>query len=196
MTLRSFLQKTKSVSYDNLTKFGLVANVRHPVIASLTARANAVKMLHARIQVLKSYLNALPLSYLTTAAPSSTSTSTDTEILPHIDTSTSAPEVNHPLLRSILALLSRLPLLLPPAHLSSFQHETLAEKSDVELVSLLGVMGRSVKEAREMGRKFGIVDGVRISGKKGYLSMGAMAEGWGIDDGSSGGQPMMDPGFM
>lgn len=57
-------------------------------------------------------------------------------------------------------------------------------------------MGRSVKEAREMGRKFGIVDGVRISGKKGYLSMGAMAEGWGIDDGSSGGQPMMDPGFM
>ena len=151
-------------------------------------------MLHARISLLKSYLNSLPLSYLTTPAPPSNPE--DNAKAPHADTSTSTPEINHSLLRSILALLSRLPLLLPPANLSSFKQETLAEKSDVELASLLGSMGRSVKEVREMGRKFGVVEGIRGQGKKGYMSLGAMGDGWGGDDGSGGGQELMDGGYM
>lgn len=159
------------------------------VIASLTARANAVKMLHARIQLLKAYLTSLPPSYLTT-----TTTTTDPPSDPTTPP-TDAPisEINHPLLRSILALLSRLPLLLPPEHHSTFRQETLAEKSDVELVSLLGSLGRSVKEAREMGRKFGMVEGAsRGKGKSGYMSMagGAMDDVWsqGVNgDGGSGG---------
>lgn len=162
------------------------------MIASLTARANAVKMLHARISLLKSYLDSLPLSYLTTPVSSS---SQDAPTMPHTDTSTSAPDVNHPLLRSILALLSRLPLLLPPARLSSFQQETLAEKSDVELASLLGTMGRSVKEAREMGRKFAVVDQARNQGKK-FLNMNSMGGEWGADEGLSRGQGLMDDGYM
>jgi len=154
-------------------------------------------MLHTRISLLKSYLNSLPLSYLTTPAPSSTPT--DSENAPHSDTSTSTPEVNHPLLRSILALLSRLPLLLPPANLSPFKQETMAEKSDVELASLLGSMGRSVREAREMGRKFAVVDGIRSQGKRGYLSMGTMGgmgDSYGLDDGNGGSQDLMDGGYM
>lgn len=159
------------------------------LIASLTARANAVKMLHARIQLLKAYLTSLPPSYLTT-----TTTTTDPPSDPTTPP-TDAPisEINHPLLRSILALLSRLPLLLPPEHHSTFRQETLAEKSDVELVSLLGSLGRSVKEAREMGRKFGMVEGAsRGKGKSGYMSMagGAMDDVWsqGVNgDGGSGG---------
>lgn len=151
-------------------------------------------MLHARISLLKSYLNSLPLSYLTTPAPSSTPE--DGTQAQHTDTSTSAPEINHPLLRSILALLSRLPLLLPPANLSSFKQETLAEKSDVELASLLGAMGRSVKEAREMGRKFGIVDGMRVQGRKGFAGLGGMGDGWGVDDGNGGSQDLMDGGYI
>lgn len=48
----------------------------------------------------------------------------------------------------------------------------------MELVSLLGTLGKSVKEAREMGRKFGVVEGVlKGKGKNGY-SMG----GGGMDD--------------
>lgn len=156
-----------------LPRDNAVANT-HSVVASLTARANAVKMLHIRIRLLKSYLNSLPLSYLTTPAPPISDA--DSTSAPHTDTSTSTPEINHPLLRSILALLSCLPLLLPPAHLSNFHQETLAEKSDVELISLLGSLGRSVKDAREMGRKFGVVENVKSQGKKGYINMGALGE--------------------
>ena len=149
-------------------------------------------MLHARISLLKSYLNSLPISYLTTPPPASTSENAEA---PHSDTSTSTPEINHPLLRSILALLSRLPLLLPPANFTSFKQETLAEKADVELASLLGTMGRSSREIREMGRKFGIVDGIRNQGKKGFLGIGSREEDWGVADGNAFGQDMMDGGY-
>ena len=151
-------------------------------------------MLHARISLLKSYLNSLPQSYLTTPAVSSESE--DGTEAQHADTSTSAPTINHYLLRSILALLSRLPLLLPPANLSSFKQETLAEKSDVELASLLGSMGRSVKEAREMGRKFEVVDKARNLGKKSYMGMSGTGDAWGSDDRNGGGYEMMDGGYV
>lgn len=49
----------------------------------------------------------------------------------------------------------------------------------MELVSLLGTLGKSVKEAREMGRKFGVVEGAsRGKGKSGFMSTG----GGGLDD--------------
>ena len=148
-----------------------------PVIASFTARANAVKMLHNRIKLLKTYLDSLPPSYLTTPVPPNTTGGNATP--PQTDLSSSTPEINHRLLRSILALLSRLPLLLPPSHLHSFRQDTLAEKADVELVTLLGGMGKSVKEAREMGRKFAIVDNLRSQNKKGQLGMGGTGDdGW------------------
>ncbi|CAF9916237.1 MAG: hypothetical protein ALECFALPRED_010571 [Alectoria fallacina] len=169
------------------------------LIASLTARANAVKMLHTRIQLLKAYLTSLPPSYLTAATDSPPSDPTT----PPADTPIS--ELNHPLLRSILALLSRLPLLLPPEHHSTFRQETLAEKSDVELVSLLGSLGKSVKEAREMGRKFGIVEGVlKGRGKSGFaMGGGGMDDVWsqglsgdgGLGGGSNGEGMSMEGAF-
>ena len=49
----------------------------------------------------------------------------------------------------------------------------------MELVSLLGILGKSVKETREMGRKFGVVEEAsRVKGKSGYINMG----GGGLDD--------------
>lgn len=162
-----------------------------PVISSLTARANAVKMLHTRIRLLTAYLNSIPLCYLTTPNPNPNTdhhedSSNTTPPPPHTDISTSTPEVNHPLLRSILSLLSRLPLLLPPSHTALFASETLAEKTDVQVVSLLGMLGRSVKEAREMGRKFSIVETARTKGKGGFgvmgMSMGADG-GWEEEEG-------------
>jgi COP9 signalosome complex subunit 6 len=112
------------------------------VIASLTTRSNAVRMLHSRIQLIKSYLAALPPSYLTTTTTTTTPTAS----------------LSHPHLRSILALASRLRLLIP-ADTASFTAESLAEQSDVALVSLLGSLSRSLQEIRELGSKFAVVEG-------------------------------------
>ena len=134
------------------------------VITSLTARANAVKMLHARIQLLRTYLQNLPPSYLTTSSPS--------------DSSSTTTEINHPLLRSIQALLNRLPLL-APASPESFEEQNLAQKSDVSLVSLLGSLSNNIKDTRELGRKFGIVEQTKQHNKRGtgqWMSSGQFGD--------------------
>ena len=137
-----------------------------PVITSLTARANAIKMLHTRIQLLKSYITSLPPSYLTTSSPPDDSTSA---------ASSYQTEINHPILRSIQALLSRLPLLLPPDQ-AAFEQERLAEKSDVSLVDLLGNISKSVQDTREMGRKFGIIEQARQTAKRGTTAAATFNE--------------------
>lgn len=152
------------------------------MIASLTARANAVRMLHTRISLLKTYLNSLSPSYLTSTATSTDSSGPPQQQQPQRGKEEEEEqEPNHPLLRSISALLSRLPLLSPPtpAALASFTSETLAEKSDVELVSLLGTLGQSVKDARELGRKFGIVENARSAARKNVSAAGGGGGGGG-----------------
>ena len=138
------------------------------VIAALTARANAVKMLHSRIHLLKSYLSNLPPCYLTTP-PQPKPTPKPTS-----ETATSGhAEINHPILRSIQALINRLPLLIPSDQ-ESFEQESLAEKSDVSLVEMLGTLGRSVKDARELGAKFAVVEAARQASKKGGSMTGTI----------------------
>ncbi|KAL8644440.1 MAG: hypothetical protein Q9226_007761 [Calogaya cf. arnoldii] len=131
------------------------------LISSLTARANAIKMLHTRIQLLRSYLTSLPPSYLT--APSeSNGTAIDKAA------ATGETEINHPILRSIQALVNRLPLLIPSDG-ASFEQESLSEKSDVTLVGLLGDLTRGTKNLREMGRKFGIVSDAKQHSRRGGI---------------------------
>ncbi|KAL9026577.1 MAG: hypothetical protein Q9196_004772 [Gyalolechia fulgens] len=138
-------QETKT-----LNDASLLSPEDEELITSLTARANAVKMLHTRIQLLRSYLTSLPPSYLSDA---SVADGTVTDEAPTPDSS----KVNHSILRSIQALVNRLPLLVP-ADSEAFDQESLAEKSDVSLVALLGDLTRGTKNIREMGRKFGIVN--------------------------------------
>lgn len=63
----------------------------------------------------------------------------------------------------------------------------------MQLVSLLGSLGKSVKEAREMGRKFSVVEGgSKGKGKSGYMGMGGGGGGgmesvWSPEDGGMGG---------
>ncbi|MCJ1247541.1 hypothetical protein MMC30_004755 [Trapelia coarctata] len=140
------------------------------LIASLTARANATRMLRSRLSLLKAYLEQLPPSYLTTTAPpppSSDQSTSDTQV-----------QTSHTLLRSILALTARLPLLIP-ADQGTFQKESQAEKSDVSLVALLAGLGQNVKEARELGIKFATVESARAGGRKGGLGMVGMGMGGG-----------------
>ncbi|KAJ9622717.1 hypothetical protein H2203_006368 [Taxawa tesnikishii (nom. ined.)] len=60
------------------------------LIASLTAKSNAIKMLHQRIDLLRSYLSALPPSYLSDASLISQPTSNPAE-LNHPSSATSLP---------------------------------------------------------------------------------------------------------
>ncbi|QDS74778.1 hypothetical protein FKW77_001813 [Venturia effusa] len=108
------------------------------LITALTAKANAIKMLQARLNLLSTLLGKLPASYLTDSS------------LPVDPTSTN---LNQPILRSISALLARLPLLTPP-DTESFTRETQQTSSDVELISLLSSLTRGVQDAKELGRKW------------------------------------------
>lgn len=95
------------------------------VLATLTAKANAIRMLHSRIRLLTTYLSNPPDS-----------------------------QPNHQLLRSLKSLThSRLPLL-TPADAKGFRQEQLSEQSDVHLVALLGTLTRSIEEVRGVGKKF------------------------------------------
>ena len=105
-------------------------------------------MLHTRIEMLKTYLTSLPPSYLTTPTPPEPSS--DLPSPPHSG-------INHSILRSIQALLNRIPLLVP-ANQAAFERDRLAEKSDVSLVGLLGHLSKSVQGTREVGRKFGAIE--------------------------------------
>lgn len=132
-------------------------------IASLMARANAVRMLRQRLALMRAYVASLPPGYLTEpdAAP------------PH----RMAPDtrVSHPVLRSIASLLARLPLLslecapadgnvpaaaaIPPTTLQ----ERDAAAADAALVGLLGAMGGTLRGATEMGQRAGIVEAARTN---------------------------------
>lgn len=107
-------------------------------------------MLHSRIQLLKEYLTSFPPSYLTDASLANGSMTDGFATSDRI-------ESNHPILRSIQALVHRLPILIP-ADGAAFEQESLAEKSDVSLVALLGDLTKGTKNIREMGKKFDIVN--------------------------------------
>lgn len=129
------------------------------LIASLTAKANAIKMLRTRVNLIATYLRNLPPSYVSSAVPESVE-SDDQKYTP----------VNHSVLRSIQALLTRLSLLVP-ADSVTFEHQLLSEQNDVNLVSLLSNITTSIKEVREIGKKSQIVEGGKNSRGKGGLSL-------------------------
>jgi COP9 signalosome complex subunit 6 len=144
--------KAKEEKNDTETDGGIahvLSREDEELISSLTAKANAIKMLNQRINLIRSYLASLPESYLTDA------------------TSTTPPSetTNFPLLRNVNSLISRLPLLAPPAtastsngagesalsaHLQAANHE----QQDVHLTSLLAALTRSVCETQTLASRF------------------------------------------
>ena len=124
----------------------ILSREEEELIASLTAKGNAIKMLHARINLIAVYLKNLPPSYTSNGIPEGVE-----------EDSKKFTPVNHAVLRSIQSLLNRLSLLIP-ADSAAFQQELMSEQNDVRLVSLLGTMTQSIKDAREMGKKFAIVE--------------------------------------
>jgi len=126
----------------------ILSREEEELVSSLTAKANAIKMLHARINLITAYLEKLPPSYIASGSVDSNEASKD------------YTTINHPILRSIQALLNRLALLIPSDN-AAFSQELLAEQNDANLISLLNTITDSVKVARDAGRKFAIVEQAR-----------------------------------
>ncbi|KAJ8067930.1 hypothetical protein OCU04_003513 [Sclerotinia nivalis] len=120
-------------------------------LASLTAKANAIKMLQSRINLVAAYLQNLPPSYVSDGVASEAD----------IESKNYAP-VNHSILRSIQALLGRLSVLIP-ANSQGFEHEIISEKNDVSLISLLSELTKSAHDIRETGKKFAIVENGKMN---------------------------------
>lgn len=127
------------------------------LISTLNSKVNAIKMLNERINLIRTYLQTLPQSYLTDA----------TSTVP-------APEnTNFALLRSVNSMLSRLPLLAPPdsaangtssdaaAPRTTLQQAAETEKQDVHLTSLLASLTRATQEASNLGSKFAVVQSAK-----------------------------------
>ena len=113
---------------------------------------NAIKMLQSRLNLLQSYLGNLPPSYLTDA---------------NLQVDPSNKSLNHPILRSISALLARLPLLTPP-DLELYNREAQQSKSDVELITLLSSLTKTVYEVKEFGKKWNTVESARAGSRRGF----------------------------
>ncbi|KAI0485294.1 COP9 signalosome complex subunit 6 [Xylariaceae sp. FL0804] len=132
------------------------------LVAALTGKMNSIKMLQSRINLMATYLERLPPSYLSgsddAAAPVSTAESPTTP--------------SHPVLRSIQALVNRLPLVLP-ANTEAYEQEMLSEANDVHLMELLNDVMQSVAEARGIGKKYAIVEGGKAHNRKNVESPAA-----------------------
>ncbi|KAF2862474.1 hypothetical protein K470DRAFT_203880, partial [Piedraia hortae CBS 480.64] len=115
--------KSKSVKSD-------LSAEDEDVLAALTTKVNAVRMLDNRVRLIRNHLTSLPESYLTDA------TSSD---FPPSD-------ANHVLLRNIQSLISRLHILNTLDGCASAEED----RQDVLLDSLLTTITRSVAEAQGM----------------------------------------------
>ncbi|KAI0888891.1 uncharacterized protein GGS22DRAFT_64407 [Annulohypoxylon maeteangense] len=122
------------------------------MIAALNAKANAIKMLQSRINLLITYLERLPPSYL--SPNNATNLSEAQYTIP-----------SHTILRSIQALVSRMSLLVP-SDKQAYEQEMLSEANDVHLMELLDNMMESITEARDAGKKYGVVESSKFHSKK------------------------------
>jgi COP9 signalosome complex subunit 6 len=146
------------------------------LLTSLTAKANAIKMLQSRLTLLTAYLQSLPPSYLS-----------DPSIPLNPD---NASSLNQPILRSISALLARLPLLTPP-DTAAFTRESEETASDVELITLLTSLTRTVQDAKELGRKWNLAEPRKgrggISGGFSQGALGGLPDYMADEEGTGGG---------
>ncbi|KAI8296131.1 COP9 signalosome complex subunit 6 [Colletotrichum sp. SAR11_59] len=122
---------------------GALSPEEEEMIASLTAKANAVKMLQGRIRLITSYLERLPSEYLPSVEQQEPAGGHTTP--------------SHTILRQIQALVNRLELVVP-SDVENFEKEVLCEENDVAIVSRLNDLMQSISGMRDLGKKFGVLE--------------------------------------
>lgn len=134
---------------DPLDDAAVLTREEDEMLASLTAKANAIKMLHSRIQLITAYLERLPTSFTSGACQEE---SMDT------DSNNTTPSSN--VLRQIQALISRLDLVIP-SDKEAFEKEVQSETNNVNLVGLLNSIMQGVNQARDVGKKFHAIESAK-----------------------------------
>lgn len=125
------------------------------MLASLTAKANAVKMLHSRIQLITAYLERLPPSY----------TNGDGQEAESMDTDSNNTTPSLTVLRQIQALVSRLDLVIPSDR-EAFEKEVQSETNNVNLLGLLNSIMQGVNQAKDVGKKFHAIESSKVVGAR------------------------------
>ncbi|EPE02230.1 cop9 signalosome subunit 6 [Ophiostoma piceae UAMH 11346] len=138
---------------------GTLSAAEEELIATLTTRANAIRMLRARLQLLTKYVESLPADALSEESNAAESVPSEPSAIEPSSTSTT---VSLPILRSIQALVQRLPLVVPPAPEGVFEEERQRETNDVELLSMLldDMMG-GISSIQGLHKKFTAMESYR-----------------------------------
>ncbi|KAK1969165.1 signalosome subunit [Colletotrichum sublineola] len=133
---------------DSLAEVQLLPE-EEEMVAALTAKANAVKMLQGRIRLITTYLERLPSEYLAGLEQSPAASASRAQTTP-----------SHTILRQIQALVNRLDLVVP-SDVDAFEKEVLCEENDVAITSRLNDLMQSISGMRDLGKKFGIAEAAR-----------------------------------
>lgn len=165
--------KQKDESAEDAQPMSYLTNEEEDLIASMKAKANAILMLKQRLSLIRKYLESLPPCYLNDAS---------------VTTCEAHPGVSHAILRSISALLARLPLLVPYTPVSTaasgnanghgekalgtvYEKESMSQASDVALISLLGSLGTALESAQTMSKKAAVVETAANNAGRGKSTM-------------------------
>ncbi|KAG6020365.1 hypothetical protein E4U40_006174 [Claviceps sp. LM458 group G5] len=148
------------------------------MIAALTTKANAVKMLHSRIRLLTTYLQHLPPSYINGQTMSST--------IGTIGADQTTP--SHCILRQILALVNRLDLIVP-THKQEFEAELEREANNVSLTNLMSALVQSLNDARQVGKKLGAIEAAKAAMRSDALKSDTIPPPYSVPGQSGAGAP-------
>lgn len=120
-------------------------------VSSLQAKANAVRMMKSRVDLIVAYLAALPPAFV--AGQQSSAEAAKSKAVAQ-----TIPSNN--ILRQILALVTNVHLM-TPAEQKTLEEEILVELNDVKLISLISDLMGSVNNARDVGKKFAAVEAAK-----------------------------------
>lgn len=123
------------------------------MVASLQTKANAIRMLKSRIDLIIKYLQRLPPPYMA-EVEAEANAGGDGQIEP-----------SQTLLRLIQALVHRLSLV-EPADAVQFKTELLREENDVQTINLLNGLMSRVNDTRDVGRKFSAIEAGKAAQKQ------------------------------
>lgn len=144
------------------------------MIAALTTKANAIKMLKARIDLITKYLLKLPPPYIEEV---------NSEVADGDHT-----EPSQTLLRLVQALVHRLNIV-QPSDAEAFKEELLSEQNDVDTIELLTELMNRVGGTRDIGKKFHAIETEKAHNSQRTAVYASQGSAYGHSHSTKGGRP-------